>query len=86
MVEYTNATELVAAKEYYRKDGKVDMCTAITELIADGKKSGLEQGIKALIEACRELGLDREAVLSMTAKKFELREGAAEEYLAKYWK
>lgn len=33
VAHYTNATNLVTAKDYYRKDGKVDMCRAIMELI-----------------------------------------------------
>lgn len=45
-VMYTNSTELVAVKDYQRKDGKVNMCTAITELIADGKREGMELGVQ----------------------------------------
>ena len=33
-------------KDYYRKDGKVNMCTAITKLIADGREEGRSQGIR----------------------------------------
>ena len=43
-MQYTNATELIEAKEYYEKDGAVDMCKALTELIADGKQEGREEG------------------------------------------
>lgn len=39
-MQYTNATELIEAKEYYEKEGMVDMCKALTELIADGKQEG----------------------------------------------
>lgn len=46
VVQYTSATELIGAKEYYRKDGKVDMCTAITQLIADGRSEGLNEGLR----------------------------------------
>ena len=45
-VEYTNAKELIAVKGYYGKDGKVDMCEALTALIKDGWKEGKEEGIK----------------------------------------
>lgn len=44
VVQYTNATELVAAKDYYGKDGNVDMCTAIKELIAEGRTEGMKAG------------------------------------------
>ena len=54
MVQYTNATELVGIKDYYRKEGKVDMCRAITEWIAEeretgirvGRESGIQEGIE----------------------------------------
>ena len=41
------ATELVDTKNYHGKDGKVDMCTAIKELIAEGREEGREEGLKA---------------------------------------
>ena len=43
-MQYTNATELIEAKEYYEKEGAVDMCKALTELIADGKQEGKQLG------------------------------------------
>ena len=43
-MQYTNATELIEAKEYYEKEGMVDMCKALTELIADGKQEGRAEG------------------------------------------
>lgn len=45
-VQYTNATELIEAKEYYEKEGIVDMCKALTELIADGRQEGMIDGIE----------------------------------------
>ena len=44
VVQYTRATELVDIKDYHGKDGKVDMCTAIKELIAEGRKEGVKAG------------------------------------------
>lgn len=43
-VQYTNATELIEAKAYYEKEGAVDMCQALTELLADERKEGREEG------------------------------------------
>lgn len=43
-VQYTNATELIEAKEYYEKEGVIDMCKALTELIEDGKQEGRALG------------------------------------------
>ena len=47
---YTNSTELVQGKNYQRKDGKIDMCRAITELIEDGRAEGIETGRREGIE------------------------------------
>ncbi len=44
-VQYTNATELIEAKEYYEKEGNVDMCRALTELIEEGREEGREEGV-----------------------------------------
>ncbi|MBD5520880.1 MAG: hypothetical protein HDR03_06580 [Lachnospiraceae bacterium] len=46
VAHYTNATKLIESKNYYeREDGKIDMCTAITKLIADGREEGRSEGI-----------------------------------------
>lgn len=46
VAHYTNAIELIEGKSCYEgKDGKVDMCTAIKELIADGRNEGRTEGI-----------------------------------------
>ncbi len=43
-VQYTNATELIEAKEYFEEGGRVNMCQALTELIADGRQEGVIEG------------------------------------------
>ena len=55
---YTNSTELVQAKNYQRKDGKIDMCRAITELIEDGRAEGIETGRREGIETGRREGIE----------------------------
>ena len=55
---YTNSTELVQAKDYQRKDGKIDMCRAITELIEDGRAEGRSEGIAVGIETGRREGIE----------------------------
>lgn len=50
IVQYANAKELVAAKDYYGKDGKVDMCKAITEWLADEREAGIKAGREAGIK------------------------------------
>ena len=56
---YTNAVELIESKSYYgREDGKVDMCTAIKELIADGRTEGITIGRTEGITIGRTKGMD----------------------------
>jgi len=59
--QYVNAEELIQVKDEYRgKDGKVNMCQALKELIEDGRMEGRTEG--------RTLGLEegrKEIVLRM---------------------
>lgn len=43
VAHYTNAAELAEVKSYYGKDGKVDMCKAIKDLIEEGREEGMRQ-------------------------------------------
>lgn len=45
-VTYADAKELISIKKLHEKEGKVDMCKALTELIADGREEGIKEGIK----------------------------------------
>ena len=47
---YTNSTELLAPREYRRKDGKVDMCKAIRDMMEDSRIEGIETGRREGIE------------------------------------
>ena len=62
-VQYTNATELIEAKEYYEKEGVVDMCKALTELIEDGREEGREEG--------RDMGITEG--IALTKKVYKLQ-------------
>lgn len=42
---YTNAKELIAVKKYHGKDGRVNMCEALTALLADSRQEGREEGM-----------------------------------------
>ena len=48
---YANAAELLAVKDYYGKEGKVNMCKAIRDLMEDSRAEGRAEG--------REEGADR---------------------------
>ena len=45
-VHYAHAEELAGKKDYHRKDGRVDMCRAIREMVQDGVEQGISQGIE----------------------------------------
>lgn len=42
----TNTARLVEVKKYHEKGGKVDMCQALDEMLADEREQGIEQGIE----------------------------------------
>lgn len=44
MTKYVKADELIQVKDEYRKDGKIDMCQALKELLADERMEGREEG------------------------------------------
>ena len=41
---YVKAEELIAVKKFYKKEGKVNMCKALKDLIEEGKREGREEG------------------------------------------
>lgn len=63
IVRYAGIGRLARRKKYYREDGKFDMCTALNEMIEDGRKEGLklgrEQGMKLGEERGLKLGEER---------------------------
>ena len=46
IAEYTRTNDLMKVKTYNEKEGKVDMCKAIAELVERGRREGIEQGIE----------------------------------------
>lgn len=48
-------------------------------------RQGLEQGIKAFIEACQELAHSQDVSRDFLVKKFSLSTDKAQAYLDKYW-
>ena len=47
---------------------------------------GKEEGIKALVEACKELDISKEITQSKLESKYILSKELAEEAILKYWK
>lgn len=54
-VAFTKANELAGVKKYHGKEGKIDMCKALTELIEEGRKEGLEEGRTESIRNIKQL-------------------------------
>lgn len=65
-VQYTGAIELIAVKKDYENGGKVNMCKALTEMLADERQEGIEQG-------------KEKALFSLVRKGLISQEQAAEE-------
>ena len=56
IVEYVNAWELLEQKDKVRgKDGKLNMCKALKELIDDGRTEGIATGENRMNELCMRL-------------------------------
>lgn len=89
-VTYANAEELIAVKKYHGKDGKVNMCKAIKEMLEDereeGRQEGIQEGIQALIEICLELGMTQKDTENKILQKFDISEERVREYMGKYFK
>ena len=90
MAEYANAEGLIEMKKYHGKDGKVNMCKGLedmmTEKLEEGLALGKEQGIKAFVEACQELQVPKDETIAKLCGKFNTTRERAEETLQNYWK
>lgn len=94
IAQYLKTNELMQVKRCEKKEGKVDMCKAIAELIEGGRRQGMEQGIaqgiekviRAMIETSRELGSTREETIGRIVEKMQISDDEAEKYVGEYWK
>lgn len=67
----THAARLVSVKKAYRKDGKVDMCQALDEMLADEREEGREEGrAEALLVIIRKK-MNKKMTLDMIAADLE---------------
>lgn len=64
-VQYTNATELIEAKDYYEKEGVIDMCQALTELLADEREEGKGEKLREQVEKKVKKGLSIPEIADM---------------------
>lgn len=61
------------------------MCEAIRGMIEEGRLEGVEQGVKALVEVCREFGTSKEDTAAKIKEKFSLAKEEADLFIKKYW-
>ena len=72
-------------EEKDRKEGTVNMCKALEDLYQSGVDSGMEMGIQALVETCREPGQTREVTEKKVGEKFTVSREKVRECMEKYW-
>lgn len=62
------------------------MCNAFEKMMQkgyeEGMVKGIEQGIRALIQTCMELGISDDVIIEKCAEKYEITEQSAREYVA----
>lgn len=80
-VAFAHADELMGMKRNQEKEGRVNMCKALQEMLKDERN----EGIRILIETCQELGVNREEIYEKVKTKFALSDEEAEGYLFKHW-
>ena len=64
------------------KGGLGEMCNLGEGIL----ERGIQQGIRAFIELCKEMGISEEETRMKAQTKFELQEEAAREYVQQYYK
>ena len=65
------------------------MCKALEDLYSDGveegREAGREEGIKALVETCRDLGVSRENTASQLMTRYSMTQEIAVKNVDQYW-
>lgn len=62
VTQYVKAEELIQVKDEYRKDGKVDMCQALKELIEEGRDLAIRDVVVRMIKK----GKSDEEIMELT--------------------
>ena len=72
----TKAERLLTVKKYHGKEGKVNMCQALDEMLADeraaGMEAGIEQGIEQILRLLISKKVKKNFTLEQTAEYFEM--------------
>ena len=73
------------ALESERKGGQVNMCTALEELMNEGRREGRLEGIQATISTCKSFNASKDVTVKNLMKVFSLSEEDAAGYVEEYW-
>ena len=77
------------ALESERKGGQVNMCTALEELMnegrLEGRREGRLEGIQATISTCKSFNASKDVTVKNLMKVFSLSEEDAAGYVEEYW-
>lgn len=84
-VIYAMADKFLENEELEELKEEIKMTRLGQMLINDGIEQGISQGIKALVDTCREFQLLREDTVERVMKNFELSREEAEVNVDKYW-
>lgn len=88
VAHYAGVAGLVEAKEYYIEEGKMNMCTAIKEMIEDGRAEGrlegkLEGSAEGIIKTARKYGASDTEIIAQLMEELAIDVKKAKEYLQK---
>lgn len=87
---YYAAREMMGSRMYLKdmvknEEGGVDMCQALKEIYEDGVNFGMEEGIRILINSCRELDVSYEKTFEQVRKKYRLTEQETKSEMERNW-
>ena len=68
------------------KGGLGEMCNLGEGILERGMECGIQRGIRAFIELCKEMGISEEETRMKAQTKFELQEETARKYMQQYYK
>ena len=60
---------------------RYNMCNAFEKTRQEGYDEGIERGIRALIQTCKELGISDDVIIKKCAEKYEITEENARKYV-----
>ena len=60
------------------------MCNAFEQIKREAYEEGIERGIRALIQTCKELGISDDVIIEKCAEKCEITEEKARKYVEAY--